>query len=559
MSEPSEAALRTVLENVRQRRTQGETQRLAVRLLPGTYHLSDTLRLDSTIVGEGLALHAADGTQVVFSGAQSLDPPTRDEQGNWRYPLPDGWKEHGVPRAMLVEQTLTTAARHPNEGYMRIEQALPDRRSGFAYQPDDLPETLPLDGHVCDLVLLHDWSTSRLPVASIDRSTSVLRTLGPIGSSAPHYAIDHFERQPRYFLEGHPAFADQPGEWYIDLATEKLVVIGQADAAGPPSVALPMLEQLFVATGDDDQPIANLVLHNITFTGTRFPMPPGGLACSQATAYEARDASGKLQENGRQMLSAAVHLSRAKDSVLRECKFHSLGNTALWIGSRTRDCRVENCHIDHVGGNGINLGEDSARRVEGRAWYDAAPNEVPTGNVVTGSKISHCGQILLGAVGIWGGFQQELQIVDNEVYDCPYTGVSLGWMWNPSPTPAGNNRIADNHIHHAMQILNDGGGIYTLGNQPNSVIEGNTITDIPINVGSAESNGMFLDEGTTGWTVRDNTFQRIARSPLRFHRAGQNTVTGNHWQLASPDTPAVRFNNTPEANITITNNVVIED
>ena len=59
-----------------------------------------------------------------------------------------------------------------------------------------------------------------------------------------------------------------------------------------------------------------------------------------------------------------------------------------------------------------------------------------------------------------------------------YTGVSVGWMWNPTPTPCRANLVENNHIHHVMQILSDGGGIYTLGRQPGTVLRGNVIHDV---------------------------------------------------------------------------------
>ena len=69
---------------------------------------------------------------------------------------------------------------------------------------------------------------------------------------------------------------------------------------------------------------------------------------------------------------------------------------------------------------------------------------------------------------------------------------------------------------------------------------------------------MFLDEGTTGFTLQGNTFRRIDRSPLRFHKAGENRVADNTWELATPETPAVRFNNTPQDRIHIEENTVVE-
>ena len=559
VAEPTEAALRVAFGEVRHRREGGDTQPLALLLPPGTYQLAETVRLDAAVVGEGLTVFAEPGTSATLSGARPLVSSSRDAEGNWRYRLPPGWDQHGMPRVMLVDELLQPAARSPNEGFFRIQQTLPDRRSGFRYDPRDIPPPLPLNGHVCDLVFLHDWSISRLPVSAIDPGTAVLRTTGPIGPGAAHFAIDHFERQPRYALEGHRSFADRAGEWYLDLSTQELVVVGEATSSSPPAVALPLLEHLIVAQGTDDAPLRNLELHNLSFTGTRFPMPPGGLACIQATHHEPRAAEGGVLDATWQILSAAVEISRGEGCLVRECTFTSLGNSALTVGSRTRNCRVEDCRIEHVGGNGVNLGEGSARRVDGHPWYAMAPAQVASDNSITGCSVSHCGRVLFGSVGIWGGFQREVEIVGNEVFACPYTGISLGWVWNPKITPAHGNRIAENHIHEVMQIMNDGGGIYILGRQGGSVIEDNTIEDVTINVGSAESNGIFMDQGTTGWTVRNNTFRRIARSPLRFHQAGHNTVTGNRWELATPDTPPVRFNNTRERNITIRNNSVLAE
>jgi hypothetical protein len=43
-----------------------------------------------------------------------------------------------------------------------------------------------------------------------------------------------------------------------------------------------------------------------------------------------------------------------------------------------------------------------------------------------------------------------------------------GWGWSGYPhTFDGANRIVSNNIHHHMQVLGDGGAIYTLGTQGN--------------------------------------------------------------------------------------------
>ena len=83
-----------------------------------------------------------------------------------------------------------------------------------------------------------------------------------------------------------------------------------------------------------------------------------------------------------------------------------------------------------------------------------------------------------------------------------------------------------------------------------------TIYGIAPNAGRAESNGMFLDQGSSELLIEGNTIYGVARSPLRFHQAGENTVRGNRLFVAAEGVPAVRYNNTPESNIKLENNAV---
>jgi len=139
-------------------------------------------------------------------------------------------------------------------------------------------------------------------------------------------------------------------------------------------------------------------------------------------------------------------------------------------------------------------------------------------------------------------------ITNNHIFNLPYTGVSVGWMWSPVATPSRQNIIAGNHIHDIMNILSDGGGIYMLGLQPGSKILNNRIHDVEVNAGRAESNGMFLDEGITDVFVADNLVYNIAKSPLRFHRATVNLVRNNYF-FSKDGNPPIRYNTTKEEDI----------
>ncbi len=555
------ASFNAAIQSLRDLRSGGDSSPMVIEIAAPLLRPESTIRLDAVTIGYGLTIRGTlDQPPAVLSGSVPMQRIASDKS-TIRFRLPGNWGQYGVPRHLIVGGEYQAAARHPNVGTFRIEKTLPDRRSGFTVSTGCLPELFSSEAKHADLVFLHDWSSSRLPLQSYDPQSRELRTVGPIGCEAKHYAIDHFEVQPRFWLEGSRLFADLPGEWWIDRESGEVVMLRgepKEGAAQDVNVELPLLETLLKVSGEGRAPVKNLRLENLRFQGTRFPFPAGGLACAQATMHEPRDAVGQRSAPGRPMISAAVDLEGIHSAAIRGCYFTALGNTALWLGRESKNCEVRDCKFFDIGGNAINFGENNDRRVDGKPWFQAAPDQVPTANRIENCEITKCGQILPGSVAIWAPLNKDLWIEKNHIVNVPYTAISLGWMWNDTVTPAGGNAIRENTIENPMQLLSDGGGIYTLGRQPNTVIERNTITGIPHASGRAESNGMFFDEGTTGLTIRNNTIRLVAQSPLRFHRAGNNIVEENLWELATPQTPQVRYNNTPVANIELRNNVVIE-
>ena len=164
--------------------------------------------------------------------------------------------------------------------------------------------------------------------------------------------------------------------------------------------------------------------------------------------------------------------------------------------------------------------------------------------------VEDVGARYFGAVGIWIGMAANCAIRSNEIRDVPYTGLSVGWRWSPVDSACKGHLVENNHIHHVLLTLSDGGGIYTLGRQPGTILRNNHIHDVRVNAGRAESNGIFMDEGTTDLLVEGNHIHDIARSPMRFHQAGRNTLRNNKLRPLA-GIPALRFNSTPEENITV--------
>lgn len=109
-----------------------------------------------------------------------------------------------------------------------------------------------------------------------------------------------------------------------------------------------------------------------------------------------------------------------------------------------------------------------------------------------------------------------------------------------------------------MTRLGDGGEIYTLGLQPGSVVRGNHIHGVRRSsfAQAAPNNGMFLDEGTTGFTFEGNLIHDTAHTPLRFHQATTNLVRNNILGVGKAG--PIEFNACSPANIKQENNTLVE-
>jgi hypothetical protein len=234
-----------------------------------------------------------------------------------------------------------------------------------------------------------------------------------------------------------------------------------------------------------------------------------------------------------------VHFENACGHVANSL-FEHLGENGLWFAKGCSDCTVKKSQFRDIGANGIMIGAHNHENTVKRCTVERCLVEKP-------------GQTLFGAIGIWIGITQKTVIDNNIIREVPYGGISCGWQWNPEPTPARENVIRNNLIYNCMQTLSDGGGIYTLGFQPDSIIEGNVIHGIPHASGRAGSNGMFLDEGTKGFTITKNVVFGTEQSSLRFHQAKENVVSDNIL-LNEPGVPMIWYDSTPEENIKLMDN-----
>ena len=539
------ATLARARDAVRKRIAAGLKADVVVLVRSGTYRLTEPVSFgpaDSPGKGHTVTYAAWPGDKPILSGGRVLKGFKAGPGPARRLAIGEAKGGQWAFGELYVDGVRRPRARHPNSGYARVAKVIDDRHS-FQYVAGDLPELSPAGP--AKLVLLHDWSVSRTPIKTLDAKTRTLTTAESIGGPHRFWRINGFEPRPRYFIENHPALLDAPGEWYLDAQSGVLTYrpMDGEKLAGVEVIA-PVAKGLLAVRGEPGKPVMGLRFEGLTFEHCAWSPDGVRYAGGQACFHWARPAK---KGGPWQPVAPAVVLEHAHRCRLTGCTIRRVGGSGVWLAGGCHDNTLSRCRISDVAGNGVMIGP-------GRGAKE--PN-LSAGNTLTDSVVERCGVLYYGAVGVWVGLSGQNTIAHNEIAHHPYTGVSVGWMWNPTPTACKANVVENNHIHHVMQILSDGGGIYTLGRQPGSVLRGNWIHDVPLNAGRAESNGMFLDEGTTDLVIEKNLIYNTIRSPLRFHKAGKNLVRNNHMALSKKGVPLVRYNATDSKNITLEANTVI--
>ena len=517
-------------------------------LAEGRYVLTQQLEL-SSLQGQAnqrnILWSAMPGTHPVISGGVAVTGWQEGTDGRWSAPVPASIQS-GF-RTLYINDHRAIRARWPDTAYLRMSEPGTDNRTNFFFTEGDIPPVA--DASQLELVFLHDWSITRIPVQSIDWEQRHLVARDTIGTrSLDFFTLTGWEPHPRYFLENAREFLDAPGEWYCDQ-NQIYYQPQPGETVGTMSAWVPQLTTLLRIRGGH-----GIQFRGITFEHSAWELPERGYPGIQACMYDDRTTSGRQWAS----VPAAIELDLTSDVVFRQCTIQHTGGSGLWIHQDCHNIRVDSCLIQDIAGNGINIGEGQDRMVDGQPWWRVATDEVSTDNRITNCRVEVCGVEFFGAVGIWGGLVAQTTIAQNELSNLPYSGISIGWMWDTISTPCRENIIANNHIHHIMRILSDGGGVYSLGRQPGSRITGNIIHDVSINAGRAESNGMFLDEGTKDLEIANNVIYHIAMSPLRFHRAASARVADNLLSCNN-DIPPIRYNRTPEDNIVKIDNMILSD
>lgn len=233
---------------------------------------------------------------------------------------------------------------------------------------------------------------------------------------------------------------------------------------------------------------------------------------------------------------SAVSVKDANQVAFYDCAFQHLGATGLDFVSGTKQMTVQGCTFTDISGTAVLAGYFGDETFESHMVYNPTDDsDVCDDIVIDNNYIAHIAREDWGCVGIGIGYASNVTISHNELYDTPYSAISLGWGWTKSTSCMKNNHIRGNHIHNFSNQMGDSGAIYTLSAQPNSSIEDNCIEDVGDPLLNPQMWDMrhaqfdlYLDEGSDYFNVNNNWCERgeYSRNQNGSHNTWGNNGNG---------------------------------
>jgi hypothetical protein len=513
----------------------------------GSYFLSEPLVLDSRDSGTEtfrITYAAAPGEKVVFSGGRFLTGWQRTDSNSnlWKLSPPDAKTEKWRFRQLFAGDERLTRARWPNGDDLLTIKTVDEKFQTFKIDPPPVAD-ISADSDV-EAVFYRSWCTSRVLVESLQGDTLITRVPAtPLG----HPNVPKKGR--KLFLENARQFLDQPGEWFFDRAEGVLYYMARpGEKPDQMRFVAPIIEQLLALRGSAERPIQNVYFRGIEFAHTEWQLPEFGFRDIQTGQH-----GPHYQTAPSYALTPTVLLTYASRCSITAARIAHCGAAGVALGRGCRDNRIAGCEFYDVGGNAVMVGwhgqEDAVRGqwMHGLNpdWSD--PADAPDGNEISDNFIHHCGTVQFGGVGVWVAFSPRTRIIHNLICDLPYTGLSAGFIWNDSPTSQKENVIAFNYIHHIMQKMNDGGGIYTLGSQPGTVIHHNLIHD-------SGGRGLYTDEGSSYILLENNLLYRLGDYAYLHHYGHYNIVRNNIFASAEKNC-VDRYRGDAETSLTLSRNI----
>ena len=471
-------------------------------LRSGTYYLGRPLVFGPKHSGTdrfSITFAAYQGDKPIISGGRRIGGWKPGAGGLWTAEIPDVKAGKWYFRQLFVNGKRAVRARAPNMDapvpYFKLQGSQMAENNGIigsmniTLSPQELGSWQ--RPHDIEVTILGEWAPYRKRLQAIDAKNGIVWLASPHGSVNP---LNMPRQESRCYFENALELLDQPNEWYLDRKTGTLYYWPESGVdLNSIEIVAPVLTSLMEIRGTPKLHVKNLHFKGLTFTCCDWPLPPVGFLGRQAADYFTK---GKNIDGNSRLVDAALSWRDAEFCSFEDGQISGAGGSGLWLEAGCAHNLIQGNVIYDVGADGVMVGTQN---------NPVVLQEAVRANRIANNILYTCGVDYQSGVGIWVGLSAGSVVSHNELYDLPYTGISLGWKWDTTPTICQDNLVEYNNVHHFMKTLSDGAGIYTLGFQPGTIIRGNLVHDNAYHgQGTYGANSLQLDDGSKGFYIENN-------------------------------------------------------
>lgn len=365
-----------------------------------------------------------------------------------------------------------------------------------------------------EAVIITQWKMMRVPVHSVlaykpdpifqpDDERGLIKMQEPAWSNANLYLGGKTKEEPSLwsfwqvtYFENALEFLDTAGEWYLEKSSGYLYykpTLKQKRHMNTLKAELALRDRLIFGTGKMGDPVSHIRFEGLHFAYTTW-MEPSGI-----NGYVADQSGFRVLGNGHKpnITGHEEHVNPTPGNLqfnyghyiaFVNNKFSHMGAVGLYLATGSQHNRVE--------GNAFHDIASAAIQLSGVGKPDHHPKkknrkyQISKHNKIHNNDIHYAGVEYVDAAGIFVGFSEHTEITHNTIMHVPWSGIAMGWGWGlldypgfpgvggavvgewgtyKAPTPNRHNKIIGNRIENFLEVVWDGGAIYTTGSQGTSM------------------------------------------------------------------------------------------
>lgn len=341
--------------------------------------------------------------------------------------------------------------------------------------------------------------------------TTILKFQQPYGAIATtmgwNAKINH--KRP-YIIRNAYEYLDTPGEFYFNRNTKTIYYYSNGENMATAEVIAPVADGLLLIEGSSTTARAkNLKFEGITFSYDHWELMEmegshafaGVQSSAMAIQFISDGNWHRTEYNCAGLPRGTIEIKNAENITFERNRFEKLSSAiAINMANDVVNSTVNANYFHDLLGNAVNIGHPQHYKIGDGAIFSPEVEGLCKNVNVTNNYLRNVCLDFRQLEGITAFIVENVKIDHNDILGIAYGAITIGWWWGNSGLPASilakNNSMSFNKAGDTHLALKDGGILYSLGEQPGSVMEGNYIF--------RGHRCIYPDDGSAYWTIKRN-------------------------------------------------------